>query len=156
MLETFSPAPRRAAGPVSSASTGRLTPAILATLGALWAAGGIAVVALVPAGANGVGFAWAAWGLAHLVAAVGIRSGAIPAVVLEAILGVVGIVGATFVVVFIVGLNHSVARGFDLGATWFSPLNGWATLLVYAALVVANVAMIASAARAFARRASAA
>jgi hypothetical protein len=120
-------------------------PVLLAALGGLWVAGGVAVVALVPAGANGIGFAWVAWGVAHLVAALGLRSGSAAALVLAAVLGLVGLIAATSVIVFIVAMNLSEGRGIDLGATWFAPLNGVATALVYAVLAVANVAMIATA-----------
>ncbi len=123
-------------------------PVVLAALGALWVAGGVAVVALVPAGANGIGFAWVAWGIAHLVAALGLRSGSVPALVLTAVLGLAGLIVVTGVIVFIVGMNLSEGRGVDLGGTWFAPLNGVATTLVYAVLALVNIAMIATALRA--------
>ena len=137
----------------ATSSIGRATPAILAALGALWLVAGIAILALVPAGANSVGVAWVAWGAVHLFAAWGTRSGITVALVLDAILAIGGLVGATFIVVFIEGMNLSLGRSFDLGATWFSPLNGWATLLVFGGLVVADLLVLAGAVQAVGRRA---
>ena len=137
----------------AASSIGRATPVILAALGALWVVAGVAILALVPAGANGVGLAWVAWGAAHLFAAWGTRSGMTVALVLDAVLAIGGLVGATFIVVFIEGMNLSLGRTFDLGSTWFSPLNGWATLLVFGGLVVADLVVLAGAVKTAGRRA---
>jgi hypothetical protein len=152
MFESVSRPPRRAiTAPAPFAD--RAAPVILAALGTAWVAAGVAVVALVPAGANGIGLAWAAWGVAHLAAALGTHSGTTGAHLLAAALGLVGLLGATVVVAFIVGMNLSEGRGFDPGTTWFSPLNGWATVLVGGTLVVADLALVAGAAQAFRQRA---
>ena len=79
-------------------------------------------------------------GAAHLAVAAEVAAGSRLAAAIGAGLGVVTglLVGAGLW--FIAGIEAGV--GVDLGAAWFAPLSGYATIAVAAALLIASVILI--------------
>jgi len=79
-------------------------------------------------------------GAAHLAAAAGIAAGSRLAAATGAGLGAVTALLVGTGLWFIAGIEAGV--GVDLSAAWFAPLNGYATIAVGVALLIASVILI--------------
>lgn len=104
-------------------------------IGAIWVLVGIVAPSLV----------LAAWGAIHLGTAGGIAFGSRKARALEAVLGVITVLGVGFVALFSLAL--SLSEGGDLGQPMLGTgvigvLNGWASLLLYALFISGGALMV--------------
>lgn len=131
--------------------TNRLVPAAGFAVGMfLVVAAGVAALQNAPQPS----LVFGALGLTHLGVAFGIASGSRLAAGLGAIVGTVTAALVAVGIAFIVGIEAGV--GVDLNVAWFAPLNGYATIAVAAALIVASVLLVVGGIRGVRRGATAA
>ena len=117
--------------------TNRLVPAAAIAVGVfLVVAAGVAALQNAPQPA----LVFGGLGLAHLGVAFGIASGSRLAAGLGVIVGTGTAALVAVGVAFIVGIELGV--GVDLNVAWFAPLNGYATIAVAAALIVASLLLV--------------
>jgi len=118
------------------------TPPIIAFVGGIWIIAGAIAFAY---GAT-PGPVLIAFGAGHLLAARGMKSGAIWAFGLGAALGAVAIAALTVVAVFYVGMT-TAEGGFKLEYLAFPPLDPVASVVLFGLLVAAGLLMLITGAR---------
>ena len=98
---------------------------------------GLAAVAAIAAGAAVPAAVFAALAVAHLVVAIGLGRASLPITLAGGVLGISELALLGIGAWFIGGIEAGI--GVDLGAAWFAPLNGYATIAV--AVLIASVAL---------------
>lgn len=115
----------------------RSLPAAVAGLGLFLVAATVAAVAaraFTPAAVFGM------LALVHLGVAAGLAGGSRSAAIVGAAAGALDLALVAIGMAFIVGIETGI--GVDLGALWFAPLNGYATIAVSVAIGAVALAMV--------------
>jgi hypothetical protein len=121
----------------------RMLPLAVLGIGVFLAAG--ATLAVIEHAAT-PGLVFAALALVHVAVAAGLSRSSRAAAIVGGILGVVELIAVAIVLSFIVGIEIGI--GLDLGDQWFAPLNGYATLVVAAVIVLVAGGLVRRAVRA--------
>ncbi len=129
----------------------RLVPAVATAVGLFLL---VAAVAAAVAHASVPAVAFGALGLVHLAVAFGVGAGSRLAVAAGVVVGAINLALLGFGIWFIAGIETGI--GVDLGAAWFAPLNGYATIVVAALLGAASFVLVVGGTRLIPGRATAA